>query len=136
MLREARYDDNNDRQPERWEMFQNGRLAEIRRDSDFDGEPDQLETVPRESAGERETALTCDGSTPPPPAPDPELTAGGEDGEGESGETESTEPETNPGEGMPWEGVSDVDPNAGSGSGSESESSSSEETGSEDGGSQ
>ncbi len=103
VLREARYDDNNDGEPERWELFQNGRLAEIRRDTNLDGDSDQREEIPRDSAGERETALTCDGS--PPPEPEPEPTSGGET---PATPAEPAPPETTPGEGMPWEGVSDV----------------------------
>ena len=120
VLREARYDDNNDGQPERWEMFRYGRLFQIKRDTNLDGEPDQEEDVPRESAGDRESALTCDGSEPPPVPDEPRPQsptsggespdAGGEEG-GEGGEgTGDDTPETTPGEGMPWEGVSDVPP--------------------------
>ena len=47
LLREARYDDNNDGRPERWEFFSNGRLSELRRDTNLDGDPDQTEEVPR-----------------------------------------------------------------------------------------
>jgi hypothetical protein len=107
VLREARYDDNNDGQPERWELFQAGRLFEIRRDTNLDGEADQREEIPRESAGERETALTCDGSAPP--APEPEPSAGGE---APAAPTPTPAPELAPpnDEGTPWEGVSDVPP--------------------------
>lgn len=119
VLTEARYDDNNDGQPERWELFRAGRLVEVRRDTNLDGDPDQREDIPRDSAGERETALTCDGSAPPPPEPEP--TSGGEQpATPPSGETpaEGAPSEgTTPGEGTtppegsegtPWEGVSDV----------------------------
>jgi hypothetical protein len=107
ILREARYDDNNDRQPERWELFRGGVLYEIRRDTDLDGDADQREEIPRESAGDIEAALTCDGSAPPPPEPEP--TSGNETpAPEEPAPAENANPNSQ--EGTPWENTPDVPP--------------------------